>query len=256
MVPSTREEFKERILQNLGHPILKINVTPEQIDNVIDDTLYRFFERHYMGIETGYYIVTPTAEDVQNGYMILPPDIAGVGELYRVNTDSNIYSVDFQLKMAELWGLSSVTFAGSLSYYYTVKMHLGLLTELFQPDRSYSYNYVTNKLVVYGLAELFQSGEGGMILKVFKKIQPSDGTPTNTNSVTGNIWQVLWLIEMATAKLKLQWGNNLSKYSGVQLLGGVTLDATAIKAEAKQEIIDLDNELQTVHNLPPMGWVG
>ena len=49
--PSSRAELKEYCLKQLGKPVLEINVDDDQIDNLIDDAIQYFYERHYDGIE-------------------------------------------------------------------------------------------------------------------------------------------------------------------------------------------------------------
>ncbi len=54
----------------------------------------------------------------------------------------------------------------------------------------------------------------------------------------------------ATALIKLQWGNNLSKFAGIQMPGGVTLDGVRIMTEAREEIEKLEEEMQIINVLP------
>jgi hypothetical protein len=49
---------------------------------------------------------------------------------------------------------------------------------------------------------------------------------------------------------------NLSKYGGIALPGGVTLDGRAILSEANQEIKDLELEVQETYQEPVSFIVG
>lgn len=53
-----------------------------------------------------------------------------------------------------------------------------------------------------------------------------------------------WLQDYATALVKYQWAQNLSKYAGQPLPGNITIDAKELKAEAKEEIKDLEDQLK------------
>ena len=69
-------------------------------------------------------------------------------------------------------------------------------------------------------------------------------------------WSDRWLQRYTIALLKSQWGTNLSKYGGITLPGGVTLDGRTILNEAKQEVRDLEAEVETKYQNPPMFIVG
>jgi hypothetical protein len=58
------------------------------------------------------------------------------------------------------------------------------------------------------------------------------------------------LKKYATALVKKQWGQNLSKFEGIALPGGVTLNSTKILDEATQEIEKLEEESRNNYELP------
>ena len=68
--------------------------------------------------------------------------------------------------------------------------------------------------------------------------------------VYGRVWNDRWVKEYATALIKRTWGNNLKKFSGVQLPGGVTLNGDKIFQEAIDEIKALEAEMQDKYELP------
>jgi surfactin synthase thioesterase subunit len=56
--------------------------------------------------------------------------------------------------------------------------------------------------------------------------------------------------------IKQQWGTNLKKYGGIQLPGGTTLQGQEMYSEAKEEILQLTEELHTMWQDPPSFFVG
>ena len=70
------------------------------------------------------------------------------------------------------------------------------------------------------------------------------------------IWNSGWLKSYAIALLKRQWAQNLKKYDGVQMAGGVTLNAQTMYDEAQTEIESLNEELETKWSLPPAIFIG
>ena len=84
-------------------------------------------------------------------------------------------------------------------------------------------------------------------------------TGSLTSDVTSNtmvkagvsdVWEDRFLKRYTTALLKYQWGTNLSKFAGIQMPGGVTLDASRIMEEARVEIDKIEEEMQSYNVLP------
>ena len=65
-----------------------------------------------------------------------------------------------------------------------------------------------------------------------------------------DVWDDRFLKQYATAKIKYQWGSNLSKFAGIQMPGGVTLDGPRIMEEAQREIDKIEEEMQSYNVLP------
>jgi hypothetical protein len=74
---------------------------------------------------------------------------------------------------------------------------------------------------------------------------------TATKTGVSDVWDDRFLKQYATALIKYQWGTNLSKFAGVQMPGGVTLDGPRIMAEAQVEIDKIETEMQAYNVLPP-----
>ena len=86
-----------------------------------------------------------------------------------------------------------------------------------------------------------------LIIECYRKVDPTDFT---------DIYNDMWLKKYATAKVKYQWGENLSKFQGIALPGGVTLDGQQIKQEAQEEIQRLEEESRLNHDMLPMDMIG
>jgi hypothetical protein len=66
----------------------------------------------------------------------------------------------------------------------------------------------------------------------------------------------MYLKRYATALIKKQWGANLSKFNGVQMLGGVTMNGETIYQQALDEITKLEEEMKLGFELPVNYMVG
>ena len=73
---------------------------------------------------------------------------------------------------------------------------------------------------------------------------------TMTSAGYSDVWSDRFLKRYTTALIKLQWGNNLSKFSGIQMPGGVTLDGVRIMTEAREELEKLEEEIHIINILP------
>ena len=76
--------------------------------------------------------------------------------------------------------------------------------------------------------------------------------------ITGNsdVWNDRWLKKYATALIKYQWGSNLSKFAGIQMPGGVTLDGPRIMEEAKAELDKIEEDMYNMTSLPSEIFTG
>ena len=66
----------------------------------------------------------------------------------------------------------------------------------------------------------------------------------------------IFLKRYVTALFKKQWGANLSKFGGVQMIGGVTLNGQQIYSEALQDIEKLERKLEATYELNPAMMIG
>ena len=91
--PTTRQELKDYCLRQLGAPVLEINVADEQVDDLLDDTIQYFNERHFDGVEKTYLKYKITQEDIdrgRGGTSSAGITTTGVGIVTTTGTSTNI----------------------------------------------------------------------------------------------------------------------------------------------------------------------
>jgi len=71
-----------------------------------------------------------------------------------------------------------------------------------------------------------------------------------------DVWNDRVLKDLGTALIKLQWGSNMKKFSGVQMPGGVTLNGQVIYDEAVEEIKAMKQEFLSWNTLQSDWFVG
>lgn len=256
-IPANREEFIEYCLRKLGEPVLKVNVDPTQVEDRVDEALYRFYQRHFNAVEIIWAVYNTSDTDVTNGYLQMDNDIVGVTDVFRLKRSSNIFAADTQMQLAELQSLVRGNMVGmGINYYYTISMHLELLNQLFSPERTFDFNPITNKLLISSGTGDVNTTEGSVILRCIRKVHGTAAEDDPTGTSVHNIWKDKWFQDYTTALIQEQWGMNMWKYNGVALVGGVTLNGAQILEDAKQKINQLEEQLQLEFSLPPMGFFG
>jgi hypothetical protein len=245
-VPTTRSEFKEYCLRKLGKPVIEINVDDDQVEDRIDESLKYYYDYHFDGSEKTYYKHQVTESDKTNKYIILPENIIGAVRIFPVGgmiTGSrDLFNIQYQIALNDLYTLTSV----SMVPYYMTMMHLNLIQEVLVGQQPIRYNRHTNKLFIDMEWERIKAGEY-LLVEAYEVIDPSTFT---------DAWGDRWLQEYCTAKLKYQWGTNLTKFSGLQLPGGVQFNGEKIMDDAKTQIDKLEEEMINSYSLPVMDMIG
>ena len=65
--PASRTDLINYCKRQLGAPVLEINVADEQIDDLVDDALQYFQERHFDGVTQTFLKYKITQEDIDRG---------------------------------------------------------------------------------------------------------------------------------------------------------------------------------------------
>jgi len=273
--PSSRVELKEYCLKQLGKPVLEINVDEDQIDNLIDDAIQYFYERHYDGIERVFlkHKLTPTNKTIISqpasvgsattsptvvgagitsatyvegvNYLPLPDSIIGVNNVLKINSSSvsdGLFNIKNQIFLNDVYYFGAI----DLLNYAMVKRYLEDLDFLLNPDVQIRFNKLNHKL--YLDIDWRQVSENQyVIIDCYRIIDPSDAPKLY------NDW---WLKKYLTALIKKQWGQNMIKFQGVLLPGGVQLNGRQIYDDGVSEVEKLEQQLKDEYELPPMDLIG
>jgi len=232
-VPTNKQEFREYCLRALGHPILKIEVTEEQMDDRIEEALRIFYDYAFDGSKKIYYKHVVTAQDKTNGYVVLPEYINGVVSIFDMgfsNTSTNnLFSLQYQIVQQDAYTLLSQ----SLVPYYMTFTHLALIDELLVGKKPIRFNRHENKVHIDMDWSTILEGTF-LIFDAYAIMDPEE---------YADVWNDRWLKEYSIALIKRQWGSNLSKFQGIQMAGGVTFNGAEIYSQAETDITRLRDEL-------------
>lgn len=176
-----------------------------------------------------------TLGDYDARYITTPDLVFGITRvlpLYGASTSKNIFDVQYQLRLHDLYDLTST----SVIYYTQVRNHLTLLNEVLNGMPQIRFNRLQNKLYLDVNWNSDMVLGDYIIVEGYRALDPNEYTKT---------WSEPWLKHYTVALFKRQWGINLKKFGGLTLPGGVTLDGQGVYDEAVGEIKDLEDDLMS-----------
>lgn len=252
--PSSREELKEYCLRKLGKPVIEINVNDTQLEDRIDEGLQLYQEYHYDGVEKVYEKHQLTAGDIAKQYISVPSPgwsntssphtsdaYIGITRIFDAQGSSTgMFDIRYQMRLQDL---TTFGYGGGydLLTYSMRQQHLALMSEMLTGKIPIRFQKHKNELhLEWDWASDAVVGEY-IIIEGYKIIDPDSYT---------DVYNDMFLKQYITALFKEQWGMNLTKFDGVQLPGGVTLNGARILDEARQDLKDLREELSLRYELP------
>jgi len=268
--PSTRAQFKEYCLRSLGKPVIEINVDPDQVEDRIDEALQYFAQYHYDGVEKMYMKYQLTAADItrargndsgevatdvdgsttatwyqQTNYIPVPSSVMSVIQVFPLTDKQalNMFDVRYQLRLNDLYDFSST----SVIHYEMTMQHLDFIDHILVGETPIRHNQHQNRLYLDADFQTDYVANDWLIIECYRKLDPS---------TYSDIWDDIFLKKYASQLIKRQWGANLSKFQGVQMLGGVALNGEQLYTQAQEEINKLEEQIQLAYELPPMHMIG
>jgi hypothetical protein len=284
--PSTRQGLIDYCLRQLGAPVLEINVDDDQIDDLVDDTIQYFNERHYDGVEKMYLKYEISQDDIDRGKGV---DIAsgnqvngktGVGIVTTTATSTGIAATTFNfyensnfiqvpdsvIGVERLFKFDTSSISGGMFsikyqmflndlYYFNsvellqysmTKSYLESIDHLLTTDKQIRFNKRQDRLYL-DIDWGSQSAGNFIVLECYRALDPESFSQVYNDS---------FVKRYLTAVIKRQWGRNLSKFRGVKLPGGIELNGGEILQQAEQELSDIKSRMTMEYEMPPLDFIG
>ena len=277
--PASRNELKEYCLRQLGAPVLEINLADEQCQDLIDDAIQFFQERHFDGVLNTYFKYKITQDDIDRGsakpdvgpgitttsatstidgssiqfdwkensnYLQVPPSVIGVNKIFHFDGSNtltnNMFSVKYQLFLNDVyyWG------AVELLSYAMTKTYLEDINFLLTTEKQIRFNQRMDRLYLDIDWESMTVGDY-VIMDCWTTLDPSD---------YNRVWNDSFLKRYLTATMKRQWGQNLIKFQGVKLPGGVELNGRQIYDDAEKDLEVIREQMSNMYEMPPLDMIG
>ena len=278
--PSTRQGLVDYCLRQLGAPVLEINVADEQIDDLVDDALQYFNERHYDGVEKMYLKYKLTQEDIDRGkakgtdgvgivtttgtstnipgygtttssfyetsnFIQIPDSVIGIEKIFKFDSNTisgGMFSIKYQLFLNDLYYFNSV----DLLTYSMTKTYLEDIDFLLSTDKQIRFNKRQNRLYL-DIDWNSEDADNFLVIECYRALDPLEFSKVYNDS---------FLKKYLTSLIKRQWGQNLIKFNGVKLPGGIELNGRQIYDDAQREIEDIKQRMTMEYELPPLDFIG
>jgi len=184
-------------------------------------------------------LVRTTYEETQN-YLVIPDAVISVLNIFPLSDRANLnmFDVRYQLRLNDLYDFSST----SIVHYEMTMKHLDFLDHILVGEKPIRFNQLSNRLYIDQDWANDISADEYIIIECYRKLDPNDHT---------DIFDDLYLKRYATTLIKRQWGQNLSKFSGTAMLGGVTLNGPELFSSAIDEQQKLEEEIRLNYEEPP-----
>ena len=276
--PASRNELKEYCLRQLGAPVLEINLADEQCQDLIDDAIQYFQERHFDGVLNTYLKYKITQDDIDRGtakpdvgpgitttsatstidgssiqfdwkensnYLQVPPSVIGVNKIFHFDGSNtltnNMFSVKYQLFLNDVyyWG------AVELLSYAMTKTYLEDINFLLTTEKQIRFNQRMDRLYLDIDWESMTVGDY-VIMDCWTTLDPSD---------YNRVWNDSFLKRYLTATMKRRWGQNLIKFQGVKLPGGIELNGRQIYDDAEKDLEIIREQMSNMNQIPPLDMI-
>ena len=276
--PSSRDGLIDYAKRQLGFPVLEINVADEQFQDLLDDAIQVYQERHYDGIVRMYLKYKITQEDIDRGearggdknagittttgtstvglstsfnfeenqnYLQMPPSVIGVNQIFKIRSDTvydGLFNIKYQLFLNDLYQFGSI----DLLQYSMVQTYLEDITFLLNPDMKFRFNIRQDRLYIDTDFKTINVGDH-FVIDCFRILDPNDFT---------QVYNDQFLKRYFTALCKKQWGMNLIKFQGVQLPGGIQLNGRQIYDDGVRELDEIRAKMSSDYEMPPLDMIG
>lgn len=276
--PSTRQGLIDYCLRRLGAPVLEINVDDDQIDDLVDDAIQYFNERHYDGVEKMYLKYKITSDDIARGrakgtngvgivtttgtstivgtattfsfyensnYIQVPDSVIGIERIFKFDTSSisgGMFSIKYQLFLNDLYYFNSV----ELLQYSMVKSYLEDIDFLLTTDKQVRFNKRQDRLYL-DIDWGSQAADDFIVIECYRALDPASFSQIYNDS---------FVKQYLTALIKRQWGQNLIKFNGVKLPGGIELNGRQLYEDGLRDLEEIKQRMSLEYELPPMDLIG
>ena len=248
--PTSRATLIDYSKRKLGDPVIEINVDEDQLEDRLDEALQIYQEYHSEGTVRTFVSHQITSTDVTNEYVSVATDVLFIARMFAIDatfgSSINFFDIKYQMMLNDIADMHN--YVGDLAYYEQMQQYLSLLDMKLNGTPQIEYARKQDRLYIFGdFADGDLKAGDYIVYEAYKIIDPTSFT---------KVFNDMWLKEYTTALIKQQWGQNLIKFEGMQLPGGVALNGRQIYDDATQDLERLRERLRLDHETPVDFFVG
>jgi len=250
--PSTRQGLIDYCLRKLGAPVLEVNVDEDQLEDRVDESIQFYREYNSDATVKTFLKHEITADDVTNGYIEIDDSILFVQKIFPFGGGqtsgggAGFFNVSYQMSLNDMYSLRGG--GGGMANFAMTKQYTDLISNSVSGSPLITFSRHQNRIYVHAEFEEGTLSVGDYIVfEVWQAINPETFT---------DIYNDIHLKDYLIQLIKQQWGQNLIKFEGMQLPGGVTLNGRQFYDDATQEIDRLREQMRLTHELPVDFMVG
>ncbi len=284
--PSSRQELIDYCLRQLGAPVVEINVADEQVQDLLDDAIQLFQQRHFDGVIQTFlkYEITQADKDraqavppgapsgrgsvgmastsvtsdivgtattftyyENSNYLEIPRDVIGINKVYQWDalmgvSTRNMFSLKYQMFLNDVhyWGTQDIlSYSMSMSYLETLNF-------LLNTHKAIRFNQRQDRMYLDVSYNDLKLGDY-LIIDCWKVLNPNEAT---------GVFNDPFLKKYLTSLIKKQWGQNLIKFQGVKLPGGIEFNGRQIYDDAQSELDKIEEKMLSTYEIPPLDLIG
>ena len=245
--PGSRQELADYCLRALGAPVVEINIDDDQLGDRIDEAFQFYREYHSDATIRRYRKHQVTATDVTNEYIDIPETFIHISRVlpFQVTGGAGDFNVEYQIMLNDIYDLRG---PNSVLHYAMSQQHLALVDTLFDgKDQTVRFNRHMNRLFIETRWGTDVKAGEFVIIEGYETVDPATFT---------DVYNDIFLKKYLIALIKRQWGTNLKKFGGLQLHGGVEINGQQIYDEANEEIKEIEEQMQSRYEMPPLDFMG
>ena len=279
--PTTRQELIDYCLRQLGAPVIEVNLADEQIEDLVDDAVQYFQERHFDGVIQTYLKYKVTQDDIDRGkspgggnvigittetvtatvagvsttfdfnetsnYIQVPTSIIGINKVWKFDgqnaaASTNMFSLEYQMFLNDIYYWGNT----DLLSYSMAKSYLETMDYLLNTHKQIRFNQRQQRLFLDVNFSRMRKDEY-LIIDCWRAMNPDDYS---------RVWNDSFLKPYLTALMKRQWGMNLIKFQGVKLPGGIEFNGRQIYDDGQRELDMIQERMSNTYEIPPLDLIG
>ncbi len=180
-------------------------------------------------------------------YISIPPHVMGVSKVFGLASNAirnNLFGIEYQIFLNDLYAVGSL----DMLNYYMVKQWMETIDMVLNNGSFVEFRFNQRQDRLYlDVGKDMLDEDVFVIIDCYRALDPETFT---------QVYNDPFVKKYTTALIKRQWGQNLIKFNGIQLPGGVSMNGRELYTDAVNEIAEMMEKSSSTFELPPLDMIG